>query len=72
MEISPVAEEVIDMHKKMLAKTLLDISKYTILVGLIALILGKLNWKSGISLAAIAVVAAVIGIYVHPGDERQE
>jgi hypothetical protein len=54
----------------MMAKALLDLSKYTVLVGLVAFILNKLNWMGGIALMAIAIAAAVTGMYTLPEGEK--
>lgn len=57
-------------RRKMMAKTLFDLSKYTVLVGLVAFILNKLNWMSGIALMAIAIAVAVAGMYIFPKGEE--
>ena len=53
-----------------MAKTLFDISKYTVLVGLVAVMCNKVDRMSGIALTAIVIDAAVAGMYVMPEDER--
>ena len=55
-------------RRKVMAKALFDLSKYTVLVGLVALILNKLDWMNGIALLAVAVVAALSGVYTLPKD----
>jgi hypothetical protein len=54
------------MRRELLAKALFDLSKYTMIIGLVAFVLNKLNWMSGIALTAIAIVAAVAGMYAFP------
>lgn len=57
-------------RSEILAKALFDLSKYTMIIGLVAFVLNKLNWMSGIALTAIAIVAAVAGMYALPKGER--
>ncbi len=58
-------------RRKVVAKALFDLSKYTVLLGLIALILNKLDWMTGIALSAVAIVTALSGVYVLPRDEAE-
>lgn len=57
-------------RREVLAKALLDLWKYTVIIGLVAFIFDKLNWMSGIALTAIAIGAAAAGMYVLPKREN--
>ena len=54
-----------------LAKSLLDLSRNIVLVGLIALIFDKLDWMIGIALSIVAIVSGLSGFYVLPGEEAE-
>lgn len=53
-------------RRRILGITLLDLSKYIIFIGLIALFFHKLDWNSEIALLAVSIITAVCGIYVPP------
>jgi len=57
-------------RRKILGKTLLDLSKYIIFAGVIALALHKLDWATGTILIIVSIITAVSGIYLIPKTDE--